>query len=391
MNLMLEPCVQGFVSLEEYSRIPFVLSGARCEGNETALTQCPGVEVGSAFELCSLQEVLSIQCFNGSDPGTEGHIRLQDGGAGADFEYGRLEIFRRGFWSNVCNTGTFTPDSAQVACRILGYDGGGVLNFPVAYGFIQDKVLTASLPVGLASVDCDGNETSLLQCASLDVAQAPFGCGIFNSNATDATVLACANSAAGCPEVAMPVEGAVRLRGGFGTLCDPLHTGFVEIFHNNEWGAICNGEDRSDHLVADVVCRQLGYPHGTPVNPLGNAPDSGGSDYDYSFLYAESAVEEAEEPVGRFWLSYGRVSCNGPEQRLMDCDLGDGFLGDARGPCTSTQNRARLTVACRSFPVTAALENMTTPGAGATHAQFPTQSCSSLPVGCCLCGLHCRW
>ena len=65
----------------------------------------------------------------------DGATRLADGSAdpGGRFEYGRLEIFARGFWSNVCNNGRFTPDSAQVACRALGYDGGAVLRFTQSY------------------------------------------------------------------------------------------------------------------------------------------------------------------------------------------------------------------------------------------------------------------
>ena len=50
--------------------------------------------------------------------------RLMGGAAGDRYTYGRLEIFDKGFWSNVCRSDRFTPASAQVACRALGYDGG---------------------------------------------------------------------------------------------------------------------------------------------------------------------------------------------------------------------------------------------------------------------------
>ena len=59
----------------------------------------------------------------------DGATRLAEGRAGPNYEYGRLEVFMRGFWSNVCNNDRFTPDSAQVACRVLGYDGGAALRF----------------------------------------------------------------------------------------------------------------------------------------------------------------------------------------------------------------------------------------------------------------------
>ena len=54
-----------------------------------------------------------------------------EGGAGPDFEFGRLEVFLRGFWSNICSgdAESFTQDSAQVACRLLGYDGGASIVF----------------------------------------------------------------------------------------------------------------------------------------------------------------------------------------------------------------------------------------------------------------------
>lgn len=57
------------------------------------------------------------------------------------------------------------------------------------------QVLVSSLPVGLASVDCSGTETSLLDCtSSRDDIQS---CDVPNTNLSDATVLACANSTAG--------------------------------------------------------------------------------------------------------------------------------------------------------------------------------------------------
>lgn len=141
----------------------------------------------------------------------------------------------------------------------------------------------------------------------------------------------------------------------------------MEIFHDGEWGAICNGDDRFDRLTADVVCRQLGFPHGNPINPAGDVDPASLGYNDYGFLAYDPPVEEAEEPLGRFWLD--RVSCNGPEQRLADCDLGAGFLGDAGGPCADSRSQIRFTVACRSFPVPAALEEVTTPGAGVCSFQ----------------------
>lgn len=69
----------------------------------------------------------------------DGSLRLQGGEAGPSYEYGRLEIFLRGFWSNICSLDTFTPDSARVACAALGFGGGASLIFPTP--FFDDDVV----------------------------------------------------------------------------------------------------------------------------------------------------------------------------------------------------------------------------------------------------------
>ena len=166
----------------------------------------------------------------------------------------------------------------------------------------------------------------------------------------------------------------MRLRGGFGSLCDPIHSGFIEVLHLGEWGSICTDRasenEAEDNLVADVVCRQLGFPHGTRVDSLTARPQppaeapspTNPPTYTYFYDYAYmSATEEAEEPVERYWLS--DVTCSGPEGRLVDCDLGPGFR---RNPAGCRLNPHRISVACRQFPVVEALEAITTPGAGAS-------------------------
>ena len=183
-------------------------------------------------------------------------------------------------------------------------------------------------------------------------------------------------SRTGCDRQEATTEGTVRLRGGFGTLCHPIHSGFIEILHSGEWGSICTDQRREsiavDTLVADVVCRQLGFPHGTRVDPLnarpqlqnpGEAPPT-----DHPIYYEYSTTEEAEEPVERFRLRDPDVRCSGPETRLIDCDLmpgtrpGPGFLSNSKG-CDSQPHR--IHIACRQFPVAEAHEAVTDTEAGA--------------------------
>eukprot|EP00892_Ulva_mutabilis_P008499 jgi/Ulvmu1/6020/UM260_0004.1 len=180
----------------ELRRIPilFELAGAACNGEEAALSDCPGRGLGTSTEQCGVIDATSVICFSNVDPDLEGRLRLTDGQVGVAYEYGRLELFLRGFWRAICDLDSFTPASANVACSILGYDGGAPLEFRGARGN-TDSVLLSSLPVGLVSVDCTGSETSLLQCMS---GRDEFRqCGSPLRNFTDATVLACADSQTG--------------------------------------------------------------------------------------------------------------------------------------------------------------------------------------------------
>ena len=130
-----------------------------------------------------------------------------------------------------------------------------------------------------------------------------------------------------------------------------------------------------DLLAADVVCRQLGFPHGTQVNP-GSLPDGPvvNDDLDNASILADVA----DKPQERFWLR--DVQCRGPEERLLDCRLGEGFLSNNAG---CDESPSRFTVACRTFAVSEALEDVTTPGARATLSRVGSQIMTSYPLCTC--------
>lgn len=98
------------------------------------------------------------------------------------------------------------------------------------------------------------------------------------------------------PDLETPVDGDLRLVPLFENstatrLCDDVHLGGVELFRQGRWGAICTGnilgfEDEFT-LDAQVVCRQLGFPFGTVMEP--RAPEFIGGNYD--------------EPEGTIWAT----------------------------------------------------------------------------------------
>ena len=95
-------------------------------------------------------------------------------------------------------------------------------------------------------------------------------------------------------------------------------TGRVEVFHNGQWGTVC--DDNWDMNDARVACRQLGY------------------------LYAVKALQGSQVPdgFGRIWLD--DVDCTGHEEELSHCARHSRGWGghdcthgeDAGVECTST-------------------------------------------------------
>ena len=82
----------------------------------------------------------------------EGQARLEDGQSGPGYEYGRLEVFRRGFWGNVGVADFSTPvndaltlASVQVACTDIGFDGGAVLRFAIPYQTFPGPVISVKI------------------------------------------------------------------------------------------------------------------------------------------------------------------------------------------------------------------------------------------------------
>ncbi|PNH06085.1 Neurotrypsin, partial [Tetrabaena socialis] len=135
--------------------------------------------------------------------GTDGALRLSDG---PNDWSGRLELCLGGLWGSVCDT-DWGWDDARVACRQLGFPGGGEA---ITGGWFPSAA--AGVPVHLTTVACVGNEDALAACAARALSAAASaaaavavagGCG----HVYDAGVI-CVNS-----EVASPPPASGRTNG----------------------------------------------------------------------------------------------------------------------------------------------------------------------------------
>ncbi|KAH0626618.1 hypothetical protein JD844_001702 [Phrynosoma platyrhinos] len=166
-----------------------------------------------------------------SDPN---EVRLVNGTSRCS---GRVEVLHNQQWGTVCDDG-WDLSSAQVVCRELGC--GVALSAPRAATFGR-----GADPIWLDDVKCKGTEAALRDCQ-----------------------LRLVNGSSRC-------------------------SGRVEIFHDRQWGTVC--DDRWGPKHAEVVCRELGC--GVALK-----------------AHTKASFGQGTGPI---WLD--DVNCQGTEAFLRDC------------------------------------------------------------------------
>ena len=82
-------------------------------------------------------------------------IRLVGGSSHSE---GRVEVLYNGVWGTICSDG-WNNDSANVACRTLGFSGASAF-----FSSSSSQYGQGSGPIWLNNVMCNGNEASLVEC-----------------------------------------------------------------------------------------------------------------------------------------------------------------------------------------------------------------------------------
>ncbi|NXY76524.1 DMBT1 protein, partial [Glareola pratincola] len=159
---------------------------------------------------------------------------------------GRVEVFHSERWGTVCDDSWDFMD-AKVVCRQL--DCGVVISAPRRAYFGEGQG-----PIWLDDVRCTGTEAALSECRAKT--WGIHGC----EHGEDASVVCSGNHSPswhrehhGKPSNNLNLGSSEALR-----LVNSPHrcAGRVEVFHNQQWGTIC--DDGWDLKDAAVVCRQLG-------------------------------------------------------------------------------------------------------------------------------------
>lgn len=248
-----------------------------CRGDENTLSSCRSRTFVTGD--CSHGNEAAVVCA--APQGSAPPLRLV--GGAEDFE-GRVEVFHGGKWGSICDDQWDDRDAA-VVCRQLGFGG-------VAKAWSWAHFGQGSGPILLDAVKCTGNELSLDQCPHGDWEQ-------HNCDHMEDAGVSCSPY----------TDGVVRLVGG-----DSPWEGRVEVFHNGDWGTVCDDHWTQEH--AEVVCRQLGYRG-----------------------HAEVVVDGTfGEGAGLILLD--DVHCDGWETSLLDCP--HGIWG--RTDCSHTED---VGVRCR--------------------------------------------
>ncbi|XP_025101967.1 deleted in malignant brain tumors 1 protein-like isoform X4 [Pomacea canaliculata] len=238
-----------------------LLKEVKCQGTESSLPEC---DVSTFYPSdCSHSDDVAVACYEVSP----GPARLANG----DRKSGRLEIYHKGEWSTVCNIG-FEDREARVACRMLGFNSS---NARVDKAGVFRPWRKGKGRIAVSQVNCVGTESSVAEC---DYSSDTSSC--FHED--DVRVI--------CNEDSTDLKLTARLVNGDGM------SGRLEIFHNGEWGTVCN--DIFEDTEARVACRMLGLKS-----------------------FGATVVDTSTYGQGAGTIIFNHVACRGTENSLEECEV----------------------------------------------------------------------
>ena len=228
---------------------PIWLDNVNCTGQEQNVTVCGHSKWGVSD--CDHSRDVGVIC--------EAPIQLVNGIGSHE---GRLEVWHNGQWGTVCDT-HFGDDEKERVCMEL--------KLPYRKSVVKTDAYfgEGTGQIWMDEIDCQGYEKSFLSCKL-------GGWGNVSCNHSD--------------DVGVKCELPIRLVKGRNA-----HEGRVEVWHNHQWGTVCDAG--WDYNNAKVVCRQLGLS--------------------YDNVEVKTGAYFGEG-YGLVWLD--DVDCTGTEEKLSSCD-----------------------------------------------------------------------
>ncbi|XP_035260136.1 deleted in malignant brain tumors 1 protein-like [Anguilla anguilla] len=257
-------------------------------------TSFPGSNLTSAannvtFPVTSLTTSDQIRLVNGDDPCS-----------------GRVEIYHDGQWGTVCDD-IWDLDNAEVVCRQVGCGRAVAAQSSAHFGEGSGPICASTL--GFGSHNCGHNEDAGVVCSgsssinaslvnttpalipginvSSEASSSTSSSGSITTSFPGSNLTSAANNVT-FPVTSLTTSDQIRLVNG-----DDPCSGRVEIYHDGQWGTVC--DDIWDLDNAEVVCRQVG---------CGRA------------VAAQSSAHFGEGS-GPIWLD--DVRCSGSESALTQC------------------------------------------------------------------------
>ncbi|TKS76440.1 Deleted in malignant brain tumors 1 protein [Collichthys lucidus] len=219
------------------------LDDVQCTGTELSILKCVHNQLGE--NNCAHSEDAGVICSE--------HVRLLNGTNRCS---GRVEAYRNGQWKRICRN-DWDAEEVSVVCREMNCGTPATSTEVLHFG--------EELHLDGLKTTCVGNESSISKCSFQE----------FKESCVDATVL-CTNSK------------PIRLKNGTHRC-----TGRVEIFHDGQWGTVC--DDKWGMQEATVACREMNCGAAIAVR--------------YKAFFGRGSDQ--------VWLD--DVECTGHEKSLSDC------------------------------------------------------------------------
>ncbi|XP_064424024.1 deleted in malignant brain tumors 1 protein-like [Latimeria chalumnae] len=225
-----------------------LMDDVNCNGSEPRLVDCSSYGWGIH------------NCDHSKDIGViyEDRIRLVNGTHPCE---GRVEVFHNGVWGTVCDD-SWDMNDASVVCKQMGCGVAIQYKTYAYFGY-------GTGPVLLDDVECFGNEPDIFTCSNP-------GWGNHDCGHHEDVGVICG------------VKDSIYLQSGKHS-CE----GRVEVFHNRNWGTVCNND--WDMNKTSIICRQLGC----------------GAALEYT--------KDAYFGAGTAPIEWSDVSCSGNELYLSNC------------------------------------------------------------------------